>query len=176
MGSNLHRSCSVADWNLAGTCNQNAMEQQFKLSHSFSSCQWLLLQLVSRSTTLTCQDRQRRSVLSDLFPNTNREIQTPGDILVHFTQHGAHRMTLCLEQIFPFLFIPFYLSPFIYPLLKHVSLHSWVEFISGIYSSDWTQDPFWTSSGASQNLNWSTSNRPCSVSSTGSSLTLRWCL
>lgn len=54
----------------------------------------------------------------------NREIQTPGDILVHFTQHGAHRIMLCLEQIFRFLFIPFYLSPFIYPLLKHVSLHS----------------------------------------------------
>lgn len=128
MGSNLHPSCCVADWNLAGACNQNAMEQQFKLSYSFSSCQWLLLQPVSRSTTLTCQDRQR-SVLSDLFPNTNREIQTPGDIPVHFTQHGAHRMTLHLEQIFPFLFIPFLFIPFyLSPSEAHVT-----PLLSGIY-------------------------------------------
>lgn len=95
----------------------------------------LFLQLLSVAVAAASEQEynttvpgQRRSVLSDRFPNTNREIQTPGDILVHLTQNGAHRMTLYLEQTFPFLFIPFYLSPFIYPLLKHMSLHSWVEF------------------------------------------------
>lgn len=73
--------------------------------------------------------------------------------------------------IYPLLFIPFYLSPseaHVTPLLSGIYLRNkfiWLDSRS-----------FLTSSGASQNLNCSTSNRPCSVSSTSSSLTLRWCL
>lgn len=61
-----------------------------------------------RGMKLPPQERQRRSVLSDLMvPKRNPEIQTTGDILVRFIRHCECRTLLCFEYILTFLFIPF---------------------------------------------------------------------
>lgn len=129
MGSNLHPSYSVSDWNLAGACNQNAMEQQFKLIPSalVSGCccsQWAGVQHWHARTDGGGQCFQTG------FQTQIGKFRLPATSLC--TSHRTVHTEWCSAWsfpvfIYPLLFIPFYLSPseaHVTPLLSGIFLRN----------------------------------------------------